>query len=276
MSRVKQAGKRARTDPNAPQPPPRLSQTPVEWWFTEDDERTAYDERLSRMEILLPNYIGDGVLPDTKYPEFWRLIDIQGLRPFLYMRGRYYPHFVAATFTTIFIREDSDEDEDEGGGFALGFRLGGREYKFTLAALATAWGLKDEGDTFKGGNYPLGTWNEFSKATTVRELRLEHAAPGKYAVSRMSTDHRLLLFVLSYVLLPRKSNHGTATEEDLLILWAMATSFLGLVHLWTGIFEMAPLDLSREEVVNPGSANIITSKNINQMRRNLIDQAECS
>ncbi|MED6138002.1 hypothetical protein PIB30_070242 [Stylosanthes scabra] len=173
------------------------------------------------MEILPPKYIGDGVLPDAKYPEFWRSIDIQGLRPFLYTRGRYYPHFRS-----------------------------GRKYKFTLAALATAWGLKDEGDTFKGGNYPLGTWNEFSKATAVRELRLEYAAPGKYAVSRMSTDHLLLLYVLSYVLLPRKSNHGTATEEDLLILWAIATSFLGLAHLWTGLFQMAPLDLSREEAAD--------------------------
>ncbi|MED6163523.1 hypothetical protein PIB30_080751 [Stylosanthes scabra] len=55
-----------------------------------------------------------------------------------------------------------------------------------------------------------------------------------------------------------------------------ATTFLGLTHLWTGIFEMAPLDLSREEVVNPGSANIITSKNINQMRRNLVDQVDAA
>ncbi|MED6186359.1 hypothetical protein PIB30_065889 [Stylosanthes scabra] len=180
MSRVKQAGKRARTDPNAPQPPLRLSQTPVERWFAEDDERTAFDERLSRMEILPPKYIGDGVLPYAKYPEFWRLIDTQGLRPFLYTRGRYYPRFVAAASTTIFIREDEDEGEE----FVLGFCLGGHEYKFTLAALATAWDLKDEGDTFKGGNYPLGTWNEFSKATAVRELHLEYAAPGKYAVSR--------------------------------------------------------------------------------------------
>ncbi|MED6208571.1 hypothetical protein PIB30_046513 [Stylosanthes scabra] len=145
MSHVKQAGKHARTDPNAPQPPLRLSQTPVEGW----------------------------VLPDAKYPKFWRLIDIQDLRPFLYMRGRYYPRFVAATFTAIFIREDEDEGEE----FALGFRLGSREYKFTLEALATAWGLKDEGDTFKGGNYPLGSWNEFSKAIAVRELRLGYAAP---------------------------------------------------------------------------------------------------
>ncbi|MED6114101.1 hypothetical protein PIB30_077081 [Stylosanthes scabra] len=295
MSRVKQAGKRARTEPNAPQPPLRLSQTPVERWFEEEDELTAYDERLSTMEILPPKYIGDGVLPDVKYLEFWRLIDIQGLRPFLFMRQRYYPRFVAAASTTIFIRENEDEGEE----FTLSFRLGGREFKFTLDALAAAWGLRNEGDTFKGGNHPLGTWNEFSKATTVRELHLEQAAPGKYAVSRMSTDHRLLLYVLSYALLPRKSNHGTATEEDLLMLWAIVNekqihwpylmanrllrysqgrsgSFLALAHLWTGLFEIAPLDLSREEVVNPGSANIITSKNINQMRRNLIDQADAA
>ncbi|MED6139297.1 hypothetical protein PIB30_082467 [Stylosanthes scabra] len=208
---------------------------------------------------------------------------------------KYYPRFVAAASTTIFIRENEDEGEE----FALGFRLGGREFNFTLATLATVWRLKDEGDTFKGGNYPLGTWDEFSKATAVRDLHLEHAAPGKYAVSRMSTDHCLLLYVLSYVLLPRKSNHGTATEEDLLILWVIGNekqihwpylmanrlfrysqgrsgSFLALAHLWTGLFEMAPLDLSREEVVNPGSANIITSKNINQMRRNLVNQTDAA
>ncbi|MED6213105.1 hypothetical protein PIB30_090030 [Stylosanthes scabra] len=295
MSRVKQAGKCARTDPNAPQPPLRLTQTPVERWFEEEDEVTDFDDRLSKMEILPPKYIGDGVLPDAKYPEFWRLIDIQGLRPFLYTRGRYHLCFLAAASTTIFIREN----EDEGEGFVLGFRLGGREFKFTLEVLAAAWGLRNEGDTFKGGSHPLGTWNEFSKATTVREHGLEQAAPGKYAVSRMSTNHRFLLYVLSYALLPRKSNHGTATEEDLLILWAIvnekrihwpylmanrllrysqgrSTSFLALAHLWTGLFEIAPLDLSREEVVNPGSANIITSRHINQMRRNLDNQADAA
>ncbi|MED6209307.1 hypothetical protein PIB30_053419 [Stylosanthes scabra] len=110
----------------------------------------------------------------------------------------------------------------------------------------------------------------------------------------MSTDHRLLLYVLSYVLLPRKSNHGSAFEEDLLILWAMGqekqihwpylmahrmlrysrgkpTSFLAHAHLWTRIFEIAPLDLTREEDVEPEISLAISSKNIHQMRRNLVD-----
>ncbi|MED6164269.1 hypothetical protein PIB30_088062 [Stylosanthes scabra] len=139
-------------------------------------------------------------------------------------------------------------------------------------------------------------WNEFNKLDAIRGLRLEHATSGKYAISRMSTDHRLLLYVLSYVLLPRKSNHGSASEEDLLILWAMvqekqihwpyliahrmlryserkATSFLGHAHLWTRIFEIAPLDLTREEDMEPEISHAISSKNIHQMQRNLVNHA---
>ncbi|MED6227122.1 hypothetical protein PIB30_110444, partial [Stylosanthes scabra] len=57
---------------------------------------------------------------------------------------------------------------------------------------------------------------------TLRADGTGPAASGKYPISRMSTTHRLLLYMVSYVLLPRKRNHGTATEEDLPIIWAMA------------------------------------------------------
>ncbi|MED6175714.1 hypothetical protein PIB30_080903 [Stylosanthes scabra] len=292
MPRVKQTGSRTRVDPNALPMPPRLSQLPEERWFDDNNERLAYDERLSKMEILPPKFIGDGVLLDEKYPEFWRLIDIQGLRPFLYMRERYYPRFVVAAYTTMFIRDNLNDDGS--GSFVFGFRIGGRNYEFPLTTLANIWGLKNEGVTFKGGNNPHGTWNEFNKLDAIRGLWLEHAMQGKYAISRMSTDHRLLLYVLSYVLLPRKSNHGSASEEDLLILWAMVqekqihwpylmayrmlrysqgkpTSFLAHAYLWSRIFEIAPLDLTREEDVEPEISHAISSKNIHQMRRNLVD-----
>ncbi|MED6213531.1 hypothetical protein PIB30_094271 [Stylosanthes scabra] len=261
MPHVKQTGRRTRVDPNALPMPPRLSQLPEERWFDNDNERLAYDERLSKMEILPPKFIGDGVLLDEKYSEFWRLIDIQGLRQS--------STCVRAAYTTMFIRDNLNDDGS--GSFVFGFRLGGRNYEFPLTTLANVWDLNNEGVTFKGGNNPHGIWNEFNKLDVIRGLRLEHAAPGKYAISRMSTDHRLLLYVLSYVLLPRKSNHGSATEEDLLILWAMPTSFLAHAHLWSRIFEIAPLDLTRKEDVELKISHAISSKNINQMRRNLVD-----
>ncbi|MED6175519.1 hypothetical protein PIB30_079106 [Stylosanthes scabra] len=282
MSRVNQTSRHTRVDPNALLMPPRLTQLPEERWFDDDNERLAYDKRLSKMEILPPKFIGDGVFPDEKYPEFWRLIDIQGLRPFLYMPA----------YTTMFIRDNLNDDGI--GSFVFGFRLGGRNYEFPLTTLANVWGLKNKGVTFKGGNNPHGTWNEINKLDAIRGLRLEHAAPGKCAISRISTDHRLLLYVLSYMLLPRKSNHGSASEEDLLILWAMVqekkihwpylmayrmirysqgkpTSFLAHAHLWSRIFEIAPLDLTREEDVEPEISHAISSKKIHQMRRKLVD-----
>ncbi|MED6154320.1 hypothetical protein PIB30_111238, partial [Stylosanthes scabra] len=88
MARTKQTGKRTRVDPNAPPAPPRLSQMPVESWFEEDDERTAYQERLSRMKILVPKYLAADVLPEAEFQEFWQFIDVQGLRQFIQLRER--------------------------------------------------------------------------------------------------------------------------------------------------------------------------------------------
>ncbi|MED6165399.1 hypothetical protein PIB30_099193 [Stylosanthes scabra] len=88
MARTNQSGKRTRVDPDALPEPPRLSQMPVDSWFEEDDERTAYHERLSVLEILVPKHLADNVLPEEEYPGFWRLIDIQGVRQFLFMRER--------------------------------------------------------------------------------------------------------------------------------------------------------------------------------------------
>ncbi|MED6204253.1 hypothetical protein PIB30_007724 [Stylosanthes scabra] len=55
-------------------------------------------------------------------------------------------------------------------------------------------------------------------------------------------------------------------------LHVQARSSLGLVHLWTKVFEMIPLDVSQEEYVTPGSSHAISAKHINQKRRNLVDQ----
>ncbi|MED6158366.1 hypothetical protein PIB30_032120 [Stylosanthes scabra] len=242
--------------------PPRLSQLEVDEWFENDDERTAYHERFSQKVVLKPRYIGDEVLPEEKFPDFWHLIDLQGLRQFLFMNVGYYPRFVAAASTTLFLRDNLNAEGK--GTFFFTFKLVERTFQANLASLAADWGLKDEGATFKGGNNPHGSWNEFDKLDAMRELRLEPASAGKYSISKMTADHRLLLLALSYVLLPRRSNHGTATEEDLIILWAMGQSFLALAHLWTILFRKFHFDLAGEKML---AAVPITQKSLNQMRR---------
>ncbi|MED6211831.1 hypothetical protein PIB30_077362 [Stylosanthes scabra] len=235
-------------------------------------------------------FIGEGAIPEDKYPEFWRLIDVQGLRPFLFMREGYFPCFVAAAFTTVSV--DDNLNNEGQGTFYFCVSFMGRTYKSALERIAKAWGLRNAGTTFRGGSNPHGSWNEFVRMDAARALRLDPAAVGKYHISRMTTDHRFLLYAISYMLMPRKSNHGTATEEDLILLWAMINekqinwpylmahklvnyshgkinSALGLPHLWTKVFQMIPLDVSQDEFVASDIVFAITSKHINQMRRDL-------
>ncbi|MED6164407.1 hypothetical protein PIB30_089706 [Stylosanthes scabra] len=263
MARTKQTGKHTRTDLDAPPALPRLTQMSVNSWFEEDDERISYHERLSVMELLVPKHLADNVLPEEEYPEFCDVLCLFGN----FSERRYFPRFVAAAYTTISVHDSLRED---GTGE---FRTG--EFR---------------------GNNPHGTWNESDKLDAARFLNLGQAAGGKYPISRMTTTRCLLLYVLSYVLPPRKRNHGTTMEEDLSIVWAMAqgkqinwpyliahkmvkysrgtaTTSLGHAHLWTKILESLDYALAREEAVNPGKANAITRKNINQMRRNLIAHA---
>ncbi|MED6214101.1 hypothetical protein PIB30_099737 [Stylosanthes scabra] len=95
--------------------------------------------------------------------------------------------------------------------------------------------------------------------------------------------------MLSYVWLPRKGNHGTLSEEDLIILWSMVEKIelnwpyliahhlmnytmsqveLGLGHdmLWTKVFEHFGIDLSGENAIPIDDGNAITSKHLNRMR----------
>ncbi|MED6113639.1 hypothetical protein PIB30_072748 [Stylosanthes scabra] len=288
MARTKQTGRR--TAREVPPPLPCLSNYAEEDWFEEDSEKKAYSERLSQMHIIPPRYVGDGAIPEDKYPEFWWLIDIQGLRQFLLQLEGYYPRFVAAAFASVVV--DDKIGEDGQGTFQLCVSFMGRTFNFPLARVAEVWGLRNEGTTFRGGSNPHSEWSEFEKKDAMRALQLDPASSGKYHVSRMTTTHRLLLYVISRILMSRKSNHGSATEEDLILLWAMINErqinwsylmahklveyshgkvnlALGLPHLWGKVFPLIPLDVSQEEFVASKLEFAITSKNINQMRRDL-------
>ncbi|MED6108998.1 hypothetical protein PIB30_029472 [Stylosanthes scabra] len=138
MARTKQTGRR--TARETPPPLPCLTNYAEEDWFEEESEKKAYSERLSRMHIIPLRYVGDGAIPEDKYPEFWRLIDVQGLRQFLLQCEGYYPCFVAAAFASVVI---DDNLGDEGlGSFFFCVSCMGRTFKFPLARIAEPWGLR--------------------------------------------------------------------------------------------------------------------------------------
>ncbi|MED6199686.1 hypothetical protein PIB30_078279 [Stylosanthes scabra] len=64
--------------------PPQLSQLPLRKWFTNKELWEDYQNFYSKMPILPPRFLSEGLLPEDKYPEFWELLNYQGLRPLLF------------------------------------------------------------------------------------------------------------------------------------------------------------------------------------------------
>ncbi|MED6131943.1 hypothetical protein PIB30_014845 [Stylosanthes scabra] len=105
-------GKQFKTQ-EVPPPLPYLSEYAEEDWFEGESEKKAYIDRLSQMKILPPRYVGEGAIPEDKYPEFWWLIHVHGLCPFLLQREGYFPRFIAAAFTSVSV-DDNLNDEGQG------------------------------------------------------------------------------------------------------------------------------------------------------------------
>ncbi|MED6107357.1 hypothetical protein PIB30_013206 [Stylosanthes scabra] len=269
-------------------PPLPLSQVSLRRWFAKKGQWDAFKNTYSKMPIIKPRYLTEGLLPEDKYPNFWRLLDIQGLRPLLFLKERYYPRLMAAVTTTI--KANDTLDKNGNGEFQLEFHLAGVKYTLSLGELAAVSGLQNDGVLFRGGNNPPKSLKYSDGKDAQERLLVLPLSGGKYSVRRMSTDHRLLQYMLSYVWLLRKENHGVVIEEDLIILWAMVTktklnwAYLvarrlrwyeygpveaGLGHgmLWTKIFEHLGIDLSGEQAVPVGAKNAITLRHLNKMGR---------
>ncbi|MED6150400.1 hypothetical protein PIB30_071908 [Stylosanthes scabra] len=244
------ANKRASTSRN--DPPPPLSQVSLRRWFASKEVWEDFQKFYSKMPILKLLYLTEGLLPEDKYPVFWRLLDIQGLRPLLFLQEC----LMAAVATTLRIRDDLD--------------------------------MNGDGDFQMGGGTPPKSMESFDAKRAQQRLQVSVISGGKYLVGRMSTDHRLLQYMLSYIWLPRKGNHGALIEDDLIILWAMVKEVrlnwlyliawhlmcytnrqdatgLGQGILWTKIFEHFGIDLSGEDAVPIDEGNAITSRHLNKV-----------
>ncbi|MED6223605.1 hypothetical protein PIB30_075545 [Stylosanthes scabra] len=260
-------------------PPPPLSQVPLWKWFSSKEAWESLQKVFSKMPIVKPRYLTEGLLPEDRYSVFWELLDIQGLRPVIFMQERYYPRLMAAAVTTLSIQDSLDRYGH--GNFRFTFKLAGGKYALGLDELASIWGLQNRGILFKGGSNPNIRLRSYDYERAQRMLRVTTITVGKYSVGGMSTNHHLLHYMLTYILLPRKGNHGIINEEDLIILWAMVEKreinwpylmahrlmiyafgklgpCLGHGMLWTKVFEYLGIDLSGEDAVPIDVGNVIT------------------
>ncbi|MED6224443.1 hypothetical protein PIB30_084067 [Stylosanthes scabra] len=117
------------------QPPP-LSKVPLRRWFASEEVWRDFLNFYSKMPILKPRHLIEGLLPEDKYLIFWRLLDKQFIRGssslervprfaclfFLvailigsymfwkFSECRYYPRLMAAVATTLRIQDNLDRN----------------------------------------------------------------------------------------------------------------------------------------------------------------------
>ncbi|MED6109064.1 hypothetical protein PIB30_030149 [Stylosanthes scabra] len=198
------------------EPPLPLSQLPLQKWFTTNEFWESYLDTFSNFPVLKPRYLPEGLLLEDKYEVFWEVVDQQGLKPFLHMRERYYPRMMKVIATTLQLKDSLD---DVGyGEFYLRFWIAGVTYTVTLDELASVWGLRSEGLRYKGGNNLPRKYTHWKGEDSQDILQISKIGGGKYSVGEMKIDYCLLHYMLSYLWLPRKGNHGVFTEEDAFIL----------------------------------------------------------
>ncbi|MED6125638.1 hypothetical protein PIB30_070527, partial [Stylosanthes scabra] len=59
-------------------PPPPLSQLPLRKWFTTNEFWKSYSDTFSKLPVLKPRYLPEGLISEGKYEVFWMLVDLQG------------------------------------------------------------------------------------------------------------------------------------------------------------------------------------------------------
>ncbi|MED6196682.1 hypothetical protein PIB30_049613 [Stylosanthes scabra] len=137
MSRRKSTAHKSANNPSD-NPPLSLSRLPLRKWFNSKEILKSYLDIFSKLPILKPKYLSEGLLPEDKYEVFWKLVDQQGLRPLLFMKERYYPRMMRVVATSLWL---ADKLNDAGEGeFYLRFWIGGVAYTITLEELASLWG----------------------------------------------------------------------------------------------------------------------------------------
>ncbi|MED6159365.1 hypothetical protein PIB30_041689 [Stylosanthes scabra] len=274
-------------------PPLSLSQLPLRKWFNSKEILKSYLDVFSKLPILKPRYLSEGLLPEDKYEVFWKLVDCRLLTLGVEASLLSSVHVVTLWLCLVFDIIDHNLNDAREGEFYLRFWIGGVTYTITLEELASLWGLPNDGIRFKGGHLRPKEYDNWSGKHSQSVLNVSYIGGGKYSVGEMSTDHRLLHYMLSYLWLPRKGNHGALTEEDVFIMRAMVEETelnwpyllayrlmhyassslepsLGHDMLWTKIFEHFKFDLSDEEVIYVTEENAITSRSLNKMGRGTV------
>ncbi|XLT05841.1 hypothetical protein HN51_044590 [Arachis hypogaea] len=193
-------------------------------WLSSPKALNNYVEKFKLRVVVPPRYIKANFIHGRNYNLVWNALQTQYLTDFIQTKDEYYPHLVRAVYSTLnYVVPESDENDEEVMPL-IEFDLESRHYRVTLEQLAEQWNLVYHRKKFIGGIAVDEEWDEYDRLVGLQSLQYENPhmdARGNISCSGLDNEQRILMYLFSYVLIPRKHNHGILFNEDILVLWAM-------------------------------------------------------
>ncbi|MED6172654.1 hypothetical protein PIB30_052058 [Stylosanthes scabra] len=290
MHRVKKTARREPMEDIIYEEPPQ--DHPLEKYFKTFDDLNAYLITFADCKEIPPRYLDISLLNTQNFHSLTRILNDQGLMEFVQFRDDYFPDLVGMAYSTLRV-VFNDENEVE---FMFKFKLFKKEYEIGCSELANVWNLTSRGCLFDGKK-PLEAWGSNIKQKALEMFNVNRQPRKKVLVNVLTTEMRVLHYLLVYVIMPRSYGYGHIKDEDIITMWAMvseikinwtyfivqhmirftkglSTSGFGYVCLWTKLFNHFKIDVSGEAWRGMVPTSVINTRTLHHMGRNLGEQEQ--
>ncbi|MED6213711.1 hypothetical protein PIB30_095934 [Stylosanthes scabra] len=290
MPRIKRTSRREPMEDIIYEAPPQ--DHPLEKYFSTYDDLNAYLITFSDRKEIAPRYLDVSLLNTQNFHSLTRILNDQGLMEFVQFRDNYYSDLVGMAYSTLKV----DFNEQNEAEFMFKFKLFKKEYEIGCSELANIWSLPYSGCLFDGKKTPQ-EWGSNIKQLAYEMFNINRQPKKKASINVLTTEMRVLHYLLVYVIMPRSYGHGHIKDEDIVTMWAMvneikmnwtyfivhhmlrytkgvSSSGFGYVCLWSKIFNHFGIDVSGEARKGMARTSVINISTLHHMGRNLGEQEQ--
>ena len=175
----------------------------------EDEKIEKFLHETNRKTINNPKLISFSQLKEQQLSEIRGVLKQQMLKRFLDMSGNIYPDLVRVFYTNLQVVGDN-----------LCTHVKRIDMEITLKVLSVVAGLKYYELRINKGN--IGIVEEFNKMQFYKScLKNPQSKVRNFSMGGMKLNERIVAFIVSWMLIPRGSNHFVLTEEDLVLIYCI-------------------------------------------------------
>ncbi|MED6226786.1 hypothetical protein PIB30_107152 [Stylosanthes scabra] len=255
---------------------------PMADWFLSNEDFNRYQSLFAPRKVIPPRYMEPHFLIKNDFPLLQECLVRQNLVEHVKIKEVFYPDLIAAVYSTLQINFSHDELE-------ITFKLGHETHSIDSSELISLWKLDFSGDELR-----VDTTHDargYSREAACNMFNIPYDLP-KPTVGHLNIEHRLMHYLIVYVMVPRLHNYSLILEEDLETMWRIAsghkinwttliashmqrnmsgkvTKGLPYAMLWTTIFKHLNIDLNNARKKELEYNHCIDNHVLNHMKREI-------